>query len=55
MEDMSKRMAQKIMYPVYTAIKNSGVISIDMEESKKRYKENYLDRVSPVADHVVDD
>ena len=55
MEDMAKRMAQKIMYPVYTAIKNSGVISIDMEESKKRYKENYLDKVPPVADHVLDD
>jgi hypothetical protein len=55
MEDMSKRMVQKMMYPVYTAIKNSRDISIDMKESKKKYKENYLDRVSPVADHVVND
>jgi len=55
MEDMSKRMVQKMMYPVYTAIKNSRGISIDMKESKKKYKENYLDRVSPVADHVVND
>jgi glutamyl-tRNA reductase len=55
MEDMSKRMLQKIMHSVYTVIKDSVGISIDMEESKKRYKENYLDRVSPVADHVLDD
>jgi len=54
-EDMSKRMIQKMMYPVYKAIKDSSVLSIDMEESKKRYKENYLDKVSPVADHVLDD
>ena len=54
-ENMSKRMSQKIMHPVYKAIKDSSVLSIDMEESKKRYKENYLDKVSPVADHVLDD
>jgi len=54
-EDMSKRMSQKIMHPVYKVIKDSSVLSIDMEESKKRYKENYLDKVSPVADHVLDD
>ena len=55
MENMSKRMSQKIMHSVYTAIKDSRVILIDMEESKKRYQENYLDKVPPVADHVLDD
>ena len=55
MEDMAKRMAQKIMYPVYKAIKNSSVLSIDMEESKRKYEENYLSKVAPVADHVLDD
>ena len=48
-------MSQKIMHSVYTAIKDSRVILIDMEESKKRYQENYLDKVPPVADHVLDD
>jgi glutamyl-tRNA reductase len=55
MENMSKRMSQKIMHSVYKAIKDSSVISIDMEESKKRYEENYLNKVSPAADHVLDD
>ena len=54
-DDMAKRMVQKIMHSVYTVVKDSVGISIDMEESKKRYKENYLDKVSPVADHVLDD
>jgi glutamyl-tRNA reductase len=55
MEDMAKRMAQKIMHPVYKAIKDSSVISIDIEESRKRYEENYLHKVAPAADHVLDD
>ena len=55
MEDMAKRMAQKIMYPVYKAIKDSSVISIDLEESRKRYEENYLNKVARASDHVLDD
>ena len=55
MEEMAKRMAQKIMHPVYKAIKDSSVISIDLEESKKRYEENYLNKVSRASDHVLDD
>jgi len=27
----------------------------DAEASKKSYKENYLDRFGPVADHVIDE
>lgn len=55
MEEMAKRMAQKIMHPVYKAIKDSSVITIDLEESRKQYEENYLSKVKPRADHVSDD
>ena len=55
MEEMAKRMAHKIMHPVYKAIKDSSVISIDMEQSKKQYEENYLNKVARAADHVLDE
>jgi glutamyl-tRNA reductase len=55
MEDMAKRMTQKIMHPVYKAIKDSSTVSIDLEQSKKQYEENYLSKVAPAADHVLDD
>jgi len=55
MDNMARRMAQKIMHPVYKAIKDSSVLSIDMEESRRKYEENYVNKVSRVADHVLDD
>jgi hypothetical protein len=55
MEEMAKRMAQKIMHPVYKAIKDSSTISIDLEQSKKQYEENYLNKVARAADHVLDE
>jgi glutamyl-tRNA reductase len=55
MDNMARRMAQKIMHPVYKAIKDSSVLSIDMEESRRKYEENYVNKVGRVADHVLDD
>jgi hypothetical protein len=55
MEEMANRMAQKIMHPVYKAIKDSSTISIDMEQSKKQYEENYINKVARAADHVLDE
>jgi len=55
MEEMAKRMAQKIMHPVYKAIKDSNTISIDMEQSKKQYEENFINKVARAADHVLDE
>jgi hypothetical protein len=43
------------MHPVYKAIKDSTSISIDLEESRKRYEENYINKVARASDHILDD
>lgn len=51
MERMSRRIMDKLMHPVYISMKDE-VKAKDIEESKQSYKEKYLDRSSPKADHV---
>lgn len=55
MEAMSLRIQQKIMHPILKTIRDSSKISYDSELSQKNYKENYLDKAQPVADHVSSD
>ena len=54
LEWMSKRINQKLLHPVLTAIKNQP-ISYDSEASKKAYEEAYLKKNSPKPDHLTDD
>ena len=52
MEQMSKRIMQKIMHPVYLDIKQSVGNNYDPEQAKADYAEKYLKNRAPVADHV---
>ena len=52
MEQMSKRIMQKIMHPIYADIKNSVSNTYNAEQAKADYAEKYLKNRAPVADHV---
>ena len=52
LEEMSRRLVQKLMHPIYDSIYNTVTTKIDMEASRKDYAEKYLNRQEPVADHV---
>lgn len=52
LEEMSCRLVQKLMHPIYDSIYNTVTTEIDMEASRKEYAEKYLNRRQPVADHV---
>lgn len=54
LEWMGKRINQKLLYPVLTAIKNQPT-DYDNEASKKAYEEAYLKFNSPKPDHLTDD
>jgi glutamyl-tRNA reductase len=55
LEEMSRRIVDKLKHPILDAIKKSNVSDIDLEQSKKSYEENYLSKMSPRADHVESD
>jgi glutamyl-tRNA reductase len=53
LEDMSRRIMDKLLHPIFKVINESTASTYDAEESKRRYKENYLDKnPKGVADHV---
>ena len=52
MEQMSKRIMQKLMHPIYSDIKNSVSKPYDLDQAKSEYAEKYLKNRTPVADHV---
>ena len=54
LEDMSKRMTQKLLHPFIQDIKDSHKTEFDAEENRRRYREAYLDKNSPKADQVSD-
>lgn len=51
LEKMAKRITDKLMHPIFTAIRNAPV-EYDAEASRKSYEEKYLKERAPVADHV---
>ena len=55
MTEMSNRMISKFLHPVYEAIRDSVKEKYDPEKAKQNYKERYLDKVAPAADHIVDE
>lgn len=54
MEAMSVRIMSKIKHPLLKEIKTWGKSKYDAALSKQKYKENYLDKTKPVADHMND-
>lgn len=52
MEQMSKRIIQKIMHPIYSDIRQSAGNEYDPEQAKAAYAEKYLKNRALVADHV---
>jgi glutamyl-tRNA reductase len=55
-EDMSRRITEKVLHPWLLKIKEDSVLrsEYDAEASKKSYEENYLKHNSPKPDHIVD-
>ena len=53
-ENMSRRMMNKLMHPIYKTIRDS-VEPIDIEKLKQDYYENYESKNTKRADHVSDD
>ena len=54
MEQMSRRMMDKLLHPLFRAIKESNNIVYNSEESKQSYLDKMKKR-GEVADHVVDE
>lgn len=53
LEEMSRRIIDKLLHPIFKVINESTAGTYDAEESKRQYKENYLDKnPKGVADHV---
>ena len=51
LDEMSKRLMQKLLNPIYTALKESHTV-YDNEASIAEYKRIYLDKNKPKADQV---
>ena len=54
-EEMSIRMMDKLMNPVYKVIRDSKVSIFDAEKSRQAYYDIYLSKNRPKSDHVLDD
>jgi glutamyl-tRNA reductase len=59
LEDMARRVSDKCVHPYLLKIneiaKEEAETKYDLKNSAQSYKENYLDKFGPKADHVVDD
>jgi len=54
MEDMSRRIEDKIIHPVLKAITNSDNFKFDVEKSRNTYNE-IMKNVAKAADHIDSD
>ena len=52
LDDMSRKIMQKLLHPLYDEMRKSSNTTYDVEAGKKEYAEKYLKHRSPVADHV---
>jgi len=52
LEDMSKRMTQKLLHSFIQDIKDGNKTEYNAEAGRQRYKEVYLDKNPPKADQV---
>jgi glutamyl-tRNA reductase len=53
MEEMARRMMDKLLHPIYKAITQSET-AYDAEKAKQLYKEQFIDRVPRASDHIDD-
>lgn len=53
LDNMSQRLLNKLMDPLYEIILNEISVGYDTEKSQLEYKNSYLDKVDPVPDHVI--
>lgn len=51
---MGKRINQKLLHPILTAIRNTPN-DFDAEKSRKAYEEAYLKNNGPKPDHLLED
>lgn len=54
LDQMGKRINQKLMHPIFTAIREHKE-PFDIDASRKAYEESYLKKNSPKPDHLTDD
>jgi hypothetical protein len=54
LEEMSTRIAQKMLHPLYIIIKDSVDTKFNINDNKHEYNEIYLKHVLPAADHIDD-
>lgn len=52
LEEMGERIMQKLLHPIFKAIRETSTTDYDAEKSRKEYEEKYLKHHTPVADHV---
>jgi hypothetical protein len=52
LDEMSRRIMQKLLHPLYDEIRKTSNTSYDVAASRKDYEERYLKDHVPVADHV---
>jgi hypothetical protein len=52
LEEMSRRLMDKILHPIYKEIIKLYKVDFDVEQSRKDYEQKYLNNRSLVADHV---
>lgn len=55
LEDMSRKIMEKLMHPVIKHIQEVNTTDYDPEESRKNYEESYLKKYGPKADHVLEE
>lgn len=54
MTETSYRIMKKLQHPVIQAIHDSVTADYQVDRSLDEYKQNYLSRVGPKADHIRD-
>ena len=52
LESMSRRVTDKLLHPVYKAVRESYTVNHDFEHYRTEYYEKFLKYHAPVADHV---
>ena len=52
LEDLSRRLMDKMLHPVLKSIRDTPGTPYDAEENRRSYEEKYLKNNFPVADHV---
>jgi glutamyl-tRNA reductase len=55
LEELAHRLTQKMLHPVLMAINQLPTLNYNAEESRREYKENYIDRFPRVADHIANE